>query len=505
MANPCLVPGLKDTQVCKVAGVVHHAAGAVQQAVDFAKDPLGYVAQQMQAAASGLSSTVLPELEKLTHPDLATAWFLSAYRVSFALAMFVFVAFLGWNFVQLARRRVSGDEVAETMAVYTPLFLGGVIFGPLAGTMLLALTGAVTDALIGWGVSGSVDGTTKALQAAIAAGDPAKIVGGSIVAIILFGCLIVALLLAFVVLLVMLVTLYLTGAIIPLSLVWLVHPRQRTKGLKVVMVWVGICFSHVLLFLLLGVAFHMVGGLSTSFDQPGMTILADLAVAVIALLLATLSPLGLLAFAPVGPSAAAGGGPSLSVPGQRSVGGGYPESAGDSQTAQMARGNDATGDTGAGGGAGGVLGTVTAGQDGGVSSSSMEPAGGAGVDGAAGPGGDTAAGGGPGPGAGSSSAGPAASAVAAGDGTAAVAAGSDGAENAGEKLTAAGTAAEATGAGAPAGVAMQAAGLGLQAAGTAVGATAGLAQSAGEMAAEHMEHGDTHTEGGSGADPRPGR
>jgi len=475
----------------------------VQQAVDFAKDPLGYIAQKMQAAAAGLSSTVLPELEKLTHPDLATSWFLSAYRVSFALAMFVFVAFLGWNFVQLARRRVSGDEVAETMAVYTPLFLGGVIFGPLAGTMLLALTGAVTDALIGWGVSGSVDGTTTALQAAIAAGDPAKIVGGSIVAIILFGCLIVALLLAFVVLLVMLVTLYLTGAIIPLSLVWLVHPRQRTKGLKVVMVWVGICFSHVLLFLLLGVAFHMVGGLSTSFDQPGMTILADLAVAVIALLLATLSPLGLLAFAPVGPSAAAGGGPSLSVPGRRSVGGGYPESAGDSQTAQMARGTDATGDTGAGGGAGGVLGTVAAGQDGGVSSSSMEPAGGAGVDGGAGPGGDTAAGGGPGPG--GSSSGPAAAAAAAGDGTAAAAAGSDGAENAGEKLTAAGTAAEATGAGAPAGVAMQAAGLGLQAAGTAVGATAGLAQSAGEMAAEHMEHGDTYTEGGSGADPRPGR
>ena len=502
MPNFCHLPGIQDTQACKVAGVVHHAAGAVQQAVDFAKDPLGYIAQKMQAAASGLSSTVLPELEKLTHPDLATSWFLSAYRVSFALAMFVFVAFLGWNFVQLARRRVSGDEVAETMAVYTPLFLGGVIFGPLAGTMLLALTGAVTDALIGWGVSGSVDGTTTALQAAIAAGDPAKIVGGSIVAIILFGCLIVALLLAFVVLLVMLVTLYLTGAIIPLSLVWLVHPRQRTKGLKVVMVWVGICFSHVLLFLLLGVAFHMVGGLSTSFDQPGMTILADLAVAVIALLLATLSPLGMLAFAPVGPSAAAGGGPSLSVPGQRSVGGGYPESAGDSQTAQMARGNDATGDGGAGGGAGGVLGTVAAGQDGGVSSSSMEPAGGAGVDGGAGPGGDTAAGGGPGPG-GSSSAGPAAAGAAAGDGTAAAAAGSAGAENAGEKLTAAGTAAEATGAGAPAGVAMQAAGLGLQAAGTAVGATAGLAQSAGEMAAEHMEHGDI--EGGSGADPRPGR
>ncbi len=87
--------------------------------------------------------------------------------------------------------------------------------------------------------------------------------------------LIVALLLAFLVLLVMLVTLYLTGAIIPLSLVWLVHPRQRSKGLKVLMVWVGVACSHVLLFLLLGIAFRIVGGLATSFDKPALPILAN--------------------------------------------------------------------------------------------------------------------------------------------------------------------------------------------------------------------------------------
>lgn len=384
MPDPCHLPVVK---------VACSAANTISAAVDFAKDPLGYIAQKMQAAAAGLASTVLPQLERLTHPDLSAGWFLDAYRVSFALAIFIFVAFLGWNFVLLARRRVSGDDVVETLGFYTPLFFGGVILGPALGSLLLELTGALTDTLIRWGIGGSVAGTTTALQASITAGDPAKITGGAIVAIVFFFALIVALVLCFVVLLVMLVTLYLTGAIIPLSLVWLVHPRQRARGLKVVMVWVGICFSHVLLFLLLGVAFRMVAGLSTNFDQPGLKILANLAVAVIALLAATLSPLGLLAFAPVGPSSAAGGGPSLSIP-RPQTGGGYPDSAEDSQTAQLARGTGSTageddpggnlvgvgpdaGGTAPGGGAtgGGLLGLLAAsrGDGGGDSSASMEP------------------------------------------------------------------------------------------------------------------------------------
>jgi type IV secretion system protein TrbL len=565
----CDLPGLKDSPPCKVAG-------AVSAAVDFAKDPLGYIAQKMQAAAAGLASTVLPQLERLTHPDLSAGWFLDAYRVSFALAIFIFVAFLGWNFVQLARRRVSGDDVVETLGFYTPLFFGGVILGPALGSLLLELTGALTDTLIQWGIGGSVTGTTTALQASIAAGDPARITGGAIVAIVFFFCLIVALVLCFVVLLVMLVTLYLTGAIIPLSLVWLVHPRQRAKGLKVVMVWVGICFSHVLLFLLLGVAFRMVAGLSTDFDQPGLKILANLAVAVIALLAATLSPLGLLVFAPVGPSSAAGGGPSLSIPRPR-TGGGYPDSAEDSQTAQLARGTGSAageddpggnlvgvgpdaGGTAPGGGAtgGGLLGLLAAsrgdggGDGGGDSSASMEPgaavgspaAGSAASHGAAD---RSAAGGGaaapvgtdspargaaaawgrsPAAGAASSGAalaGAAAVGVGAGtaahsaggasaaNGTAAMAAGSASAKQAGDSLTSAGGAVATTGAGAPVGAGLAAAGQGVKAAGSVLGATAELARSAGQMAAEHMEHAETpdlgpqQNQGGGGADPRAGR
>ena len=537
MPDPCHLPVVK---------VACSAANTISAAVDFAKDPLGYIAQKMQAAAAGLASTVLPQLERLTHPDLSAGWFLDAYRVSFALAIFIFVAFLGWNFVQLARRRVSGDDVVETLGFYTPLFFGGVILGPALGTLLLELTGALTDTLIQWGIGGSVTGTTTALQASIAAGDPAKITGGAIVAIVFLFCLIVALVLCFVVLLVMLVTLYLTGAIIPLSLVWLVHPRQRAKGLKVVMVWVGICFSHVLLFLLLGVAFRMVGGLSTNFDQPGLKILANLAVAVIALLAATLSPLGLLAFAPVGPTSAAGSGPAVSVPGQRRSGGGFPQSEGDSQTAQLARGaaslGGETGEPAAAGavegsaGGGGLAGLLSPRGKGVQSSALMEPGGSgeqaAGSGGAAGVGtAQATGGGGPSEGAGSQPAGaggsrprtgsqsslpgwaPAGSSAedgSAGPGGGAQA-GVQAGEQAGDRLSSAGAAAAATGVGAPVGAAVAAAGQGVKAAGSVLGATAELARSAGQMAAEHMEHaeaadlGPQQNPGGGGADTRPGR
>jgi len=535
--DPCHLPVVK---------VACSAANTISAAVDFAKDPLGYIAQKMQAAAAGLASTVLPQLERLTHPDLSAGWFLDAYRVSFALAIFIFVAFLGWNFVQLARRRVSGDDVVETLGFYTPLFFGGVILGPALGTLLLELTGALTDTLIQWGIGGSVTGTTTALQASIAAGDPAKITGGAIVAIVFFFALIVALVLCFVVLLVMLVTLYLTGAIIPLSLVWLVHPRQRAKGLKVVMVWVGICFSHVLLFLLLGVAFRMVAGLSTNFDQPGLKILANLAVAVIALLAATLSPLGLLAFAPVGPSSAAGSGPAVSIPGQRRSGGGFPQSEGDSQTAQLARGAASLvgegGEPAAAGAAegsaagGGLTGLLSPRGQGVQSSALMEPGGGgeqaAGSAAAGGGTAQAASGAGPSEGAGSqpagaggsrprtgsqsSSAGWATAGSSAEDGSAGPGGGAQAGEQAGERsgdgLSSAGAAAAATGAGAPVGAGLAAVGQGVKAAGSVLSATAELARSAGDMAAEHMEHGEPpdldgaqQSQGGGGADTRAGR
>lgn len=518
-----------------MGGAAKTAVGGAIQVVKFTEDPLGYIATKMQSASAELAKTVLPAMNKLTRPDLSKDYFLSAYKISFALAIFVFVAFLGWNFVLLSRRRISGDEVIDTLSFYTPLFFGSVIFGPVIGTMLLDLTGALTDSLSAWGV-GSVTDTTNQLRDAITAGTPEKITGGSVVAIIFFFCLILALVLCFVVLLVMLVTLYLTGAILPLSLVWLVQPRQRSKGIKVAMVWVSILFSHVLLFLMLGVAFHLVAGLTTTFDDPGLTILAHLAVAVIALAMATLSPVLLMKFAPVGPSSANVGGPALSIPGTgSSAGTSYPQSGSDSQTAQMSRetvsssgggsGGNSSGDgSNGGGGGGGSRGSGSGGGDGGEptgggggglvgrltqqqasTSGGGKSESGAGTGSGAAPspagvgtgGAGPATGGSPlgaSPGGGSSPVGAGAASGGTGSGAGASAA------EAGTAAETAGVAADATGVGLPVGLALGAAGMA-----ASVGSrTAQMAQAGGDQASEHMAHGDTTGEGSSDANTHTG-
>ncbi|PPK98183.1 hypothetical protein CLV92_102336 [Kineococcus xinjiangensis] len=493
--GPCDIPGVEFTPLC--VGV--EAGRAVQQAVSFGSDPLGYIAQNLQLASASLAGTVLPEMRQVTHPDLSVEWFLSAYRVSFALAVFTWVVLLGWNFVLRSRRRVSTGELVDTVAFYTPLFLGAVLLGPVLGTLLLRLTGALTDGIVAWGVVGSVEQTTRHLQEAIAAGGPAEMAGGAIISIVLFACLIVALLLALLTLLVMMVTLYLTGAILPLSLVWLTHPHQRDKGVRLVMVWIGICFSQVLLFLLLGVAFRMIGGLASTFSTAEMRTVANLAVAVIALLMATLAPVGLFRFAPVGPTASPVTGPALPLP--RSGTRRYSESAHDSQTAQLSRANETpaaedsdldSADASSSAGSGGILAMVGRRGSRPSATTAMESDGtGAQRDADTGSAGSSAA---------TTAAGGARGDEARVDGTRAVEAGGEPARRSGRTLTSAGAALAATGAGAVAGVATAAAGQVAHGVGSASARTAELARSGGDAAAEQMDHGDPAPAG----DPDPG-
>ena len=487
--NPCDLPGANFLPACKLAGGIEKAAAVV----DAATDPFGYMAVKLQQGALGLSGTVLPALQDLTHPDLTMEWFTSAYAVAFGLAVFVWLVFLVWNFVQLSRRKISGDDVIETLVVYTPAFFIGATFGPLIGTLIVSMIGALSDSIIAWGVNGTVGTTVEALNRAIEAGDPNEMIGGSVIALVIFAAMIASLFLAFIMLLVLLVTQYMAGVIFPLSLVWLNHPTQRSKGTKVLTVWLGICVSHVLVFFLLSAAFRMVSAAATVAENVDLKILADLGVAVIAMLVATLSPLALLKFAPVGLSSASGGGRGGRRGRERSGGGSGQRDApdSDSQTGQMGRSGGQSQETGAGDfasaqegspstpsrpGLSGKLREATAHKE--SSSKSMESPGN--TDG--GGGGDTGGGD------------KATSSIGAGVGTSAGSGTEERAERASQasrNLSQAGRALEASGAGAPVGVVMQAAGIATEMAGATAKVatkTADMAQDAGEVAGEHMDN-----------------
>lgn len=354
--DPCAIPGLKQSAGClakdKVDEAVDKTADKVGGAIEFGKDPFGWIAQKEAEAAKDLTETVIPALTRLTQPDLSQEWFLDAYKVSFAAAIFGWVLILLWDLATFRRRGESGQEVADSFVKWTPVFIGGSMFGPAVGMFVVGGVGALNAALADWGLSATADEVVGEFNTLISE-DPEKFLGGSFMAMLVFGALVVALLLVFLVLIIMLVTLYLSGVVLPLSLMWATKVGQREKGRKVIMVWAGVLCSQPLIFLLLGFAFSgaaasmmdvLERGSATDPREGGLQNLVQLLFIIIMLVIATLGPTSLAAYAPVGPTDASPSGPRVNADGGSSSGargGAGSSSPSDSQTAQIAQKNAA--------------------------------------------------------------------------------------------------------------------------------------------------------------------
>ncbi|MEB0202484.1 hypothetical protein QN345_01700 [Cryobacterium sp. 10I1] len=305
------VNGVSDA----VNGVGNAVGGAVQTAkgfADFWSDPAGNSFQMLQDGAKGLSDDVLPAITHATLPDLTAEWFISSYRISFGLAVFVLASLLIPQFVRTARGQQSGRDLAESLGLYAPLFLVGAAFGPALGAVLVKFFGSLSDSLIAWGINTSSQTIVDKFSAMLGQGDKgAGLAGGAIVGIILMFFMICGLLVVVLILIVQLITLYFSGVLFPLGLVWIVDPTKRAFGLKISYLWFGILASHPLLFFMLAIAYQMV---SSSIDVFGTTPTLErtvtLVVSILALLIAGLSPVLLMKFAPVLPMGGGGGAPS---------------------------------------------------------------------------------------------------------------------------------------------------------------------------------------------------
>ncbi|WP_152201455.1 hypothetical protein [Georgenia thermotolerans] len=267
--------------------------------VSFDVDPLGFLFANIKEAAHGLASDLLPWLLTATQPDLSAGWFLEAYRISFAAAIFLWAVLLLWNVVRAARRLITGHELLESFTTYSVLFLGGAIYGPAAGWVVVRFFGALSQSLIDWAAGGSVTGAVANLTAMIDATEPSGVVGGVVVALLVMSLMLLGLLLVALVLVVAMVTLYFTGALVPLALAWLVDPAHRRTGTRMVLAWVAILAAKPLLFFLIGLTLRMTAAqtrwLST---DPRIEQLANLTAAAVAMILAALAPIALLSLRP---------------------------------------------------------------------------------------------------------------------------------------------------------------------------------------------------------------
>jgi type IV secretion system protein TrbL len=311
-----LICGVKDV-ADGVTGAVNGTADAVRTATgvaDFWSDPAGNTYKMLVASAKSLTNDVLPALTHATLPDVSADWFLKAYALSFGLAIFVLVVILVTQFVETARGRMSGQELAETLTQYGPAFLIGGIFGPAVAWFIVQFFGALSDALIQTMLS-TTEGTIAGKFATMIGDDDASgIVGGAVVGTILMFFMIVALLLALLVLIVQLIGLYFSGVLFPLGWVWIVDARKRKFGSKIAFLWLGILASHPLLFFMLGITFSFVGANVDVFSSSAsLDKTVTLVVSMLSLLISGLSPLLLFRFAPVLPmgGASADSGPSI--------------------------------------------------------------------------------------------------------------------------------------------------------------------------------------------------
>ncbi|WP_417235511.1 hypothetical protein [Arthrobacter sp.] len=257
----------------------------------------------------------MPALAHATEPDLSADFFIKAYAISFAAAIMLWGILLVRQFVDVARGNMAGADFVDVLFLRSGIFLGGALFGPWVGVFLVKFFGSMSQSLIAWGVGSSSDRMLETMNDMLDK-DPSAIPGGVIIGILLMICMILGFLLVLLMLVVMLVTLYISGAVMPLGLVWIASNRHHELAWKIPTLWLGLLAAHPLLFFLMGFAFNMIASTSTWMKwDDGLVTLMNLVAAVVAMAIAGMSPVLLMKFAPIMPSGAGQqAGPSMSAP-----------------------------------------------------------------------------------------------------------------------------------------------------------------------------------------------
>ncbi|QCR42119.1 hypothetical protein C1N74_16135 (plasmid) [Microbacterium sp. SGAir0570] len=279
-----------------VGDIVGGAVDAVGGVVNFWSDPFGNMYKAGREATIGLSRDVIPAITESTLPNLSMPSFLNTYAVSFALSMMLAVLLLMFQFVRVARGRMSGQDLFESIGMYFPGFILGVSFGPAFGILLIELMRWLTRGIIDWAYGGTVE-EMVATFSTLAADDPARITGGAAIGSMVIWAMAIGMLVIPLIFVFQLVVQYFMGVLIPLAVVWIVDAGRRASGLAAVQLWVGMLVIQPLLFLLLGFAFRLNIDAVGQWGNDGFKNLAGLLVAVIAIGLAVFAPFVLIGWA----------------------------------------------------------------------------------------------------------------------------------------------------------------------------------------------------------------
>lgn len=309
MATPTPTPTSDGGGWNPIGGLIDGATDVINGVggtVGFWSDPFGNSYKAARDAVDGLTKDFLPALTGATLPDLSSRAFLETYKVSFALSLLVAVVLLVVQLLRTAKGTQSGRDTLHAIGLYFPGFILGVMFGPFIGILIVNFIHALSNSLLEWAYGGTAEQLAMDLTRVLLE-DPALFAGGVYIAWMIGWAMAIGLLFVVILFVVQLVTLYFSGALIPLASVWVIDPARRSTGLRAVGVWVGILLTHPLLFLLLGLAFRLIGNTLDSWGSDGWKNLISLLVAVMAMWAAALSPFFLVGYVK---SISGGGAPS---------------------------------------------------------------------------------------------------------------------------------------------------------------------------------------------------
>lgn len=263
--------------------------------IGFWSDPFGSMYKAGRDAVESLANEFIPAVTGATLPDLTLPAFIETYRVSFAVSLFVAVVLLVAQLVRTARGSQSGRDTLQAIGVYFPGFILGAMFGPLAGILIVNFIRELTSAVVGWAYIGTSEDFARQLGALLQE-NPANFAGGVAIAWMLSWAMAIGMLFVAILFVIQLVTLYFMGALAPLATVWLLDPTRRGTATKFLSFWVGLLFTHPILFLLLGLSFRLILSPLGAWGDDGWKNLVGIVVAILAMYAAAFSPFFLMKY-----------------------------------------------------------------------------------------------------------------------------------------------------------------------------------------------------------------
>ncbi len=182
-----IATGVKD-----VTNGMKDTATTVKNTIDFASDPMGYMAKELQSADHWLVSNLFGAMLKVVHPDYSKDWFTNCYRISFAIAFMGMIFLVIKLMLDRAAGRISGEELVNSLALRAPAWVVGVSLGPSIAAVILGAVGVLTDGVATWMGTSPVD-IIKSLSEQIDKADFGAVAGGSLIAIAIFFLLLLSL------------------------------------------------------------------------------------------------------------------------------------------------------------------------------------------------------------------------------------------------------------------------------------------------------------------------